>query len=211
MKIAHLIPTSFEYFEDIREEAFALVEAQNNLGLEVEAFTLQYGKTKPTLSEVEKIEKKFVSRQFAGNLNISEVIKILLNFDVVHIHVPFFGGLKKIINWKRSLPSSILVVTYYRKSTISDLFSYVVKWYNNLMLPKLFQAADLVAYFTPDQMSWELANKAKLLEAVDYSANLQNQNVAELVGRSLKPEERLAAKYLIIYQELQNKKLEINL
>ena len=39
MRVAHLIPASFEYFDDIKSEAFALVEAQNDLGMEVEAFT----------------------------------------------------------------------------------------------------------------------------------------------------------------------------
>ena len=45
MRVIHIIPSAFEYFDDIRSQAFRLLDGLNKLGVETEAFTLQYGST----------------------------------------------------------------------------------------------------------------------------------------------------------------------
>ncbi|MDO8626043.1 MAG: glycosyltransferase [Candidatus Magasanikbacteria bacterium] len=203
MKIAHLIPASFEYFEDIKGEAFALVEAQSNLGMEVEAFTLQFGRVSvAALDGAGEGTQRFISRKFSGKMSFSDVLFGLSGFQVVHVHCPFFGGIQKILKWKANNPNIVLVVSFYHLIPVTDLFSYLVRWYNSLVLPKLFRVADLVTTISPEEVPKSLKRMAKLYIPMDYGPEFAGGDFSEVNGYRLKPEERLGVKLMLIYQEI---------
>lgn len=202
MRVAHLIPASFNYFDDIKQEAFALVEAENDIGIAVEVFTLQYG-TPGRPRERAAVESVAPSRRFGGMAPWPHVLGELEQFDVVHIHCPFFGALKKIIAWKRAHPKIPLVVTIYRSVIITDLFSRVVQWYNRLYLPGIVACADVVAVPTLEHLTKKIIDATRMLVTVDYSPHFQKLDLSHGVdGKPLKATERLAHKYALVYHSI---------
>lgn len=150
MKVLHIIPSAFDYFNDIRAEAFSLMESLRKLGVETEAFTLQYHTTTAPRAEREAKEEARSSgsasgRQFISMAGIAEVIESIDSFDALHLHCPLFGAAGKIIKWKSAHPRIPLIITYYRRVKPVDLFSLFILWYNAYYLPRLFRAAEAVA------------------------------------------------------------------
>lgn len=202
MRIAHLVPASFEYFDDIRSEVFDLVEAEHALGVDVEVFTLQYG-TPTKTSGAPSVPSGSRKRKFGGTVDFAVVLRELADFDLVHVHCPFFGGLKKLVAWKHQHPNIPLVVTVYPEVAASDLFSYLVRWYNRAYLPRLLSVAEVVTTMSLESLARSWVPKIKLLILADYSATFQDIDLTTSPdNKRLTPEERLAAKYIMIYQNI---------
>lgn len=154
MRVIHIIPSAFEYFNDIRSHAFKLLDGLHKLGVETEAFTLQYGS--PNKAEKFSIKQASPSvHNFIGNFDISSAIANFSEFDIVHLHCPFFGAAGKILHWKKLHPETPLVITYYRDVRVGDLMSMFIKLYNAYYLPKFFKLADAVDRFNAEEGSLE--------------------------------------------------------
>ena len=150
MRVIHVIPSAFDYFDDIRSQAFKLLDGLHKLGVETEAFTLQYGAT----NKAEKASIKSASpsvHNYLGNFDIDSAIDNFADFDIVHLHCPFFGAAGKILRWKKLNPGIPLVVTYYRDVRVQDLMSLFIKLYNVYYLPKIFKLADAVDWFKAEE------------------------------------------------------------
>lgn len=150
MRVIHIIPSAFEYFNDIRSQAFKLLEELNKLGVETEAFTLQYGS--PNKMEKSSIKESAPSvHSHIGDFDIDSAIASFSDFDVVHLHCPFFGAAGKILNWKKNNPNVPLVITFYRDVRIEDAFSLFIRLYSAYFLPKIFSLADASSRFDSEQ------------------------------------------------------------
>lgn len=143
MRVIHIIPSAFDYFGDIRSQAFKLLDGLHKLGVDTEAFTLQYGAATKSFKESVKEDSPSV-HDFKGNVGIDGVVENLDDFDIVHLHCPFLGAASKIINWKKSHPNIPLVITYYRDVRFEDLFSAFIKLYNFYFLSKIFAISSVV-------------------------------------------------------------------
>lgn len=146
MRVIHIIPSAFEYFDDIRSQAFKLLDGLHKLGVENEAFTLQYGST----NKAEKASIKAASpsvHNYIGNFDIDSAINNFADFDVVHLHCPFFGAAGKILRWKKLNPNVPLVATFYRQVRVVDLMSLFIKLYNAYYLPKIDRVVEAVDRF----------------------------------------------------------------
>lgn len=156
MKVIHIIPSAFDYFNDIRSQAFKLLDGLHKLDVETEAFTLQYG-----LSN--KAEKKSVKEaapsvhSHIGDFDINSAIASFSDFDVVHLHCPFFGAAGKILQWKKDNPNTPLVITFYREVRVLDLMSLFIRLYNAYYLPKFFKLADAASQFNPEESTESIA------------------------------------------------------
>ena len=156
MRVIHIIPSAFDYFNDIRAQAFALLEELHKLGVENEAVTLQYGATGKTLKESVRQSAPSV-HSYLGDFNMDSVIKSFADFDIVHLHCPFFGGAGKILRWKKLNPNIPLVITYHRAVRILDVVSLFMKLYNAYYLPKFFKLADSASQFNPEESQQSIA------------------------------------------------------
>ena len=143
MRVIHIIPSAFEYFGDIRSQAFKLLEGLHKIGVDAEAFTLQYGLTSKALKASVAEDAPSV-HAFKGSVGADDLVENLKDFDIVHLHCPFLGAARKIINWKNLHPNIPLVVTYYREVPFEDVFSLFIKLYNFYFLPKLFALSSVV-------------------------------------------------------------------
>lgn len=209
MKVLHLIPSAFNYFDDIRSEAFRLVGNLHKWGVEVEANTLQYG----TLSKSKELEDEVIQgttespRRFGGMMPIGKVFDSLDAFDLVHLHVPFLGAAGKILAWKKFHPDHPLVITFYRPVPLVDFLSVFIKWYNAYYLPKIFAVADvLAAELEHAIVMGRVPNRFKeRFVFVDDSSDAFGFDItSDPETADLKPSERLALKYVMLYNKLIN-------
>lgn len=145
MKVLHIIPSAFEYFDDIRVEAFKILDEENNLGVEADAITLEYG----AVTKKEQFEVKTIAptKKYLGQEPISKNIEKWEHYDIINLHCPFLGEAGKILDWARSTPHKFLVITYHHDFQTPDFFGFLIKLYNYYYLPKLFKAANAVAFF----------------------------------------------------------------
>lgn len=143
MRVIHIIPSAFDYFNDIRSRAFSLLEELHKLGVENEAITLQYGQPDRAVKTSVRQAAPAAAHNYLGDFDINSVIKSFADFDVVHLHCPFFGAAGKILRWAKTRQSP-LVITYYRPVQTEDLMSLFIKLYSLYYLPKFFKLADAV-------------------------------------------------------------------
>ncbi len=156
MRVIHIIPSAFDYFNDIRAQAFALLESLHRLGVENEAVTLQYGAAGKTLKESVRQSAPSV-HSYLGDFDMGSVIKSFADFDIVHLHCPFFGAAGKILRWKKLNPNTPLVITYYRAVRVWDLMSFFIRLCNAYYLPKFYKLAGSVSQFNPEESQQSIA------------------------------------------------------
>jgi len=179
MKIFHIIPSAFEYFKDIKEEAFALVDEIEKIekeGERVEAdiTTLQY--SGPSRAEQRKLEAIVPEKEYYGEYPPRDLVNQFADYDIIHLHAPFLGGGGLIKKWKEKYPDQPLVITYYRDVLLPDLFAYFVKWYNVYYLPKLFSLADVITCYNLDDFKKSLG--AKYAGGLDKVISLSGEQVS---------------------------------
>lgn len=154
MKITHIIPSAFEYFDDIRDRAFSWVEALGDLGVDVEVFTLQYG-GKPPAEVRQEVAAVAPSRTYEKTVPVQTMTKIITTGltpkepEIIHLHTPFLGGAGQILDFIKSRPNAHLVVTHHRPVKFEDLISVYIYFYNHYYLPKFFTLADAILLIEP--------------------------------------------------------------
>ncbi len=151
MRVLHIIPSAFEYFDDIKKTVFELVEKLNKRGVENEVITLQY--QTPSKKERQAGLTEKVTRKYQGTVDFVAALQGAKDFDVVHLHCPFLGAADKIEEWKKNNPQIPFLVTYYRDVYWQDLISVYIRWYNYRHLPKIFALADAVACLSVEDFS----------------------------------------------------------
>lgn len=208
MKALHIIPSAFDYFDDIRVEAFDLVEKLNKLGCEADAITLQYGSSPSSRKIKKEIHRAAPSRIFSGIVKADDLIKEFNSYDIVHVHCPFFGAAESIERWKSDVGSRTpLVLTYYREVKVTDLFALVIKWYNSYHLPKLFKLAEAIVCpsigeFRKSRMRRYLKDESKLFE-LDGSTNFSDGDLTPTLDEvKLSGAEAWAEKQMMLYRKL---------
>lgn len=209
MKILHIIPSAFHYFDDIRTAAFGLSEDLHQLGIDVEAITIQYNYSVPA-SIKKQVSKVSPSQSYTGASSLDSVLQDFKKFDLIHLHCPIFGSLKKIIEWKKQHPDKPLLVTYYRPVKLTDFFSLVVLWYNKYYLKKLFAVANFITAYSR-QIFYQQFGVGYLTDKM-----LEITDEPEFLGQALTPlanevklsaEQVVAIKFSLLYQELINEQI----
>ncbi len=145
MKVLHIIPNAFDYFEEINTEAFKILEAESDLGVEADAITLNYGSV--TRKDTFEVKKSAPSRKFVGQEPVEKNIEAWEYYDIINLHCPFFGAAEKILQWVTDHPEKSLIITYHHDFKTPDFFGYLIKFYNYYYLPKLFKVARHVTFF----------------------------------------------------------------
>jgi hypothetical protein len=146
MNVIHIVPSAFEYFEDIRAAAFTCVEALDKRGVTSEIITLQYGA--PTRAERRTALEQEVKRSYTGVIPHDQLLGSLSSFDIIHFHTPGLGFLGKFLKWQRNNSAPIVVVSYYRSVRLNDMISRLINWYNKKYLPQLAELASGIIYFS---------------------------------------------------------------
>jgi hypothetical protein len=143
MRVTHIVPAAFNYFEDIRSAAFQLAGGLQNIGIEAELFTLQYESVnKKMKTEAQEASKN--THAYIGSMNGRDLIEDLNGSDLVHMHCPFLGAARLILQWRQYNPRTPFLVSYYRDVAVPDIFASYIWLYNRIYMPKIFKAANAI-------------------------------------------------------------------
>ncbi len=140
MKIAILTPVFPPYLAGMgnvaAQEARGLIEK----GVEITVFTPDYGK-KILDDGVRRLKPllKFGNAAWLVNLK-----KELRDFEIIHLHYPFIGGVGTLLKFKKKTPRVPLVVTYHMDLTGQGWKGLFFKIYTWLTLSKLIRRADKI-------------------------------------------------------------------
>lgn len=142
MRVLHILPSAFDYYNDLKLKIFSQIESERLLGIQSEAYTIQFG-------NVSKKEKNFISKNIStlsynGLYDSKFIFSELDKYDIVHLHLPMFGFLKKLVDWKKNKPDNVLVVSVWIPPKLSDLFSYFVYIYSGIFDSKILALANAI-------------------------------------------------------------------
>lgn len=216
MRVLHVVPGAFDYFDDIRQTVFSLMDDLEAIGIEGEAFVLEYGPPKTDEASwktpVEKAsggEKTPAptehknKRTFQGTMSISDMLEHSDQFDVLHLHVPLFGGGHALSHWRKHHPERPFVVTYHRAVKTPDFFSLLISWYNAFYLGRLARLAD-IAVSVPEMPRF--IERLSSAIRMDSSPTVYGVSLpTELLAKGLTPREIFAWKYAMVYTALSHK------
>ncbi|MFA5211089.1 MAG: glycosyltransferase family 4 protein [Patescibacteria group bacterium] len=162
MKIAHIVCVYPPYTGGMGNVAFEMASGLTDLGHEVEVFT-------PFYSEFEsKIEKEktedFVNRlktpfKYGNAAYLSDLKKELNNFDIVHLHYPFFGSAGIVKNWKIKNPEKKLFITYHMDNRGDGLKGFLFKINAKFGLKRVLAVADKIQVTSFDYLKNSDAGK----------------------------------------------------
>lgn len=164
MRIAHIVCTYPPYYGGMGNVAYQTVSELAKLGHYVEVFTPQFFdanfvETKePTDKLTESIQNQ---KKEEDNLNvvarrlkplvqkgnaayIPQVKKELDNFDLVHLHYPFYGVANMVRKWKLKNPQIPLVITYHMDNRSPGWLGLYFKYYSAFWMLKILSSADLL-------------------------------------------------------------------
>lgn len=200
MKVIHIIPSAFNYFDDIRAAAFGLIEKLDKFGVDSVAFTLQYNSVISTRMK-DQVRTAAPSQTFAGMSTLDNMFDELSNADIVHVHTPLFGGMGQFFAWRANNPTVPVVLTYYRPCALTNLFSYFIYAYNWYYLSRLVGTATVNTLQALSPFVKSLPGVQFL--PIDSSNTLAGENLTEILdGVQLTVDEIPAAKYAVLYQDL---------
>ncbi|MBT3816957.1 MAG: glycosyltransferase family 4 protein [Candidatus Magasanikbacteria bacterium] len=159
MKIAHIVCTYPPYYGGMGNLTFQTAQALIARGHEVTVFTPGYydrKEIKPREETPEKIHAEDLETQGAtvkriapklqyGNAAyLSNIARELDDFDIVHLHYPFYGTANIVKKWKEKNPDKRLVITYHMDPRAYGWKGVIFSLYAKFWMPKILRVADAI-------------------------------------------------------------------
>ncbi len=147
MNIAHIVSTYPPYYGGMGNVVLQTVSHLIERGHTVEVMTPLYDvpKAKKDFQEKQNYARQLEpSFQYGKAAYIPEVKKMLDDFDIVHLHYPFFGTANVVKKWKQRNPEKKLVITYHMDTRAPSWKGLIFKWYAKFWMPKILRSADLL-------------------------------------------------------------------
>lgn len=154
MKVAHLICKFPPYSAGMGAVAFEQVKRLAEMGHEVSVFTLdQKEKLDPAKINFQVGYLKAFPRLGNGGF-CPQIIKKLKDFDIVHLHYPFFGVQEVLwLGKKLGLIKAKLVITYHMDASFDNVLLKILSWPSLLTRKSLFKTADHVCSASLDYVT----------------------------------------------------------
>ncbi len=174
MKIAHIVCSYPPYFGGMGNVVFQMAQELTAQGHEVEVFTPAYYENKeiraadaePARTHEPRLEQQIdyakrlaPSLQYGNAARLPQIKNELDDFDIVHLHYPFFGTANLVRKWKLRNPSKPLVVTYHMDTHAPGWKGLIFQYYAKYWMPKILQAADAIIASTFDYIQSSDAKK----------------------------------------------------
>lgn len=140
MKIAHIVCTYPPYYGGMGNVVFQTTQALRNRGHEVLTITPQY--KEPTTQDVAHVKRLSPSVSYGNAARLPQIKQELDQYDIVHLHYPFFGTANLVRKWKERNPQKKLVITYHMDTRSPDWKGLIFSLYARFWMPKILQAAD---------------------------------------------------------------------
>ncbi len=183
MRVLHIIPAAFHYFDETKVVAESWVQELHRLGVDIEVFTLEYGK-KTNFNQSPNSRKKIsssssVKYDFEENITIENGFEQWVSFDLVHLHIPLLGAATEIIDSVKQFPDIPFIVSYHSPIQLINFFSVIIMWYNFIYIKKFLRLAKVITFSTEKfckKYSKFFASNPRIIE---ISVNASLQTIAE--------------------------------
>lgn len=149
MKIAQIVCIFPPYQGGMGNSVYSISESLADLGHEVTVFTPNYNYK--IEDEFNRPEGKFAVERLKplfkrGNAAfVPQLVWKLKDFDIVHLHYPFYGALKSVLLIKLLSGRKMnLILHYHMDSRAQGIKGVVFYLYNILILPFLIRAAKII-------------------------------------------------------------------
>jgi glycosyltransferase involved in cell wall biosynthesis len=159
MKIVHLISTFPPYAGGMGNVCLAQVKELTQLGHQV--VVLVPGKKNKIVSR-DGFKIKYIPFWFKyGNAAfVPGLVKDLKNFDLIHLHWPFFGGAEILLLWfSLQLKKKKLIVQYHMDPLAPGVRGLIFKLNSFLFLPLMVKKADQILVSSQDYLVHSKLNK----------------------------------------------------
>lgn len=210
MKVLHIVPSAFNYFDEVRKSVFELVGNLEEFGLDNYVFTLQYSTVNKRLEKEVEVQSK--NKMSFEKIYNKEGFEEKLDWaDIIHLHTPFLGMGKNILAYKKKHPQKKLLVTVHKNLQYIDFFTIIIWLYNRWYLNKIIEKADFVC--AEDETIFEKTTGKKLRKddkkfiSLNYLINFINKD-SPLLTEKLKdlkikgPQSQEAVAYAELYRIL---------
>ncbi|HTW96889.1 MAG TPA: glycosyltransferase family 4 protein [Candidatus Methylomirabilis sp.] len=143
MKIAQIVCVYPPYKSGIGTSAFNNARVLKSAGVEVETFTLDYGRGESADQEVVRL-KPFL--KFGNGGFLPQLPRRLKDFDIIYLHYPFFGAAEIIWFWKKFFwkKKKKLIIHYHMDVVFSNWLTKILGLPSDLIFNSLFRTADRV-------------------------------------------------------------------
>jgi len=146
LKIAHLTPTFPPYGGGIGNVAYYLAKGLADNDYNITVFTPRYKKQAAEAEEYNFILNRISPLIKYGNAALlPTLIKDLRDFDIIHLHYPFFGGAESAYLLKRFFRKDTKLLLHYHMDVIGErIKKYLFKFHTRYFLGRIVKTADLV-------------------------------------------------------------------
>lgn len=165
MRIAIISPVFPPYRGGIGTAAYTEAEELSRRGHEITVFTSKREKS-PVVAAGFSLRRLRPVLKYGNAAFLPQLWWKLKNFDVVHLHYPFFGGAEVIykITKKQNNKKTKLIVTYHHDVVGSGWLGKIFKWHTKNLMPKILGAADKI-----------------IVSSLDYG---KNSNIKEILEKN---------------------------
>jgi len=166
MKIAQIVCRFKPYKGGISNMAFDESLGLAKLGHEVTVFTPFYNEADNNfISSDFKIERLHTLGKIGNGAFLPQLFWKLKDFDIVHLHYPFFGGAEIVWLAKKLNEHKIKLVITYHMDVVGGIFlKPFFKFHTKFIMPRIINCADKV-----------------IVTSLDYA---QTSNIKELVAKN---------------------------
>ncbi len=189
MRIAYVVPTFPPDKGGMGNAAYHMAVKTVEMGHEVVVFTPLYRNLKETVNNHFKVVRVRPFVKYGKAAFVPQLLFHLWNFDIVHLHYPFFGGVEAVWLLKKCKKRLKLIVSYHMDVVGTGLKSAIFRAHTNLFLSRIISSADRVIVSSYDYAEHsyinDLVSREKIVEipfGVDDMFIPQDKD-KELMGR----------------------------
>ncbi|MFH1030330.1 MAG: glycosyltransferase [bacterium] len=169
MKIAQIICQFRPYKSGMSEAAYNFSKELAMLEHEVTVFTPLYDKKLPANEDLDGFKIKRVKPfiKYGNAAFIPSIAKELKEFDIIHLHYPFFGTAEVV--WLMRIlrgDKNKIVITYHMDVVGKGILGRFFKLHTKLMMPRILRLADLITVSSIDYFKNSNAYDTNLEEKI---------------------------------------------
>lgn len=157
MRIAQVVCVFPPYYAGMGNVAYELSAGLIARGHDVTVYTPEFGGHKEERFEFAKHIKPTLS--YGNAARLPGIQKELRDFDILHLHYPFFGTANIVRRFKLKNPNTPMVVTYHMDTRAPSWKGLVFATYAKFWMPKIMDAADAIIGSTFDYIENSDARK----------------------------------------------------
>jgi glycosyltransferase involved in cell wall biosynthesis len=159
MKIAEVTATFPPYKAGMGNVAYYNAWALATAGHEVTVFTPRYDRKMKYMDEYPfKVQRLTPWFQYGKAGILPQLIGKLWNFDLIHLHHPFFGG-SEMVYFLDKLKDLKVMVTYHMDVVGTGILAKFFHWHTTQVLPRILDRADKIIV-----TSWDYARASNIKE-----------------------------------------------